>query len=47
MGSIEDILSNNVDLVFLPHPVGHFVGLDVHDTYRGPTVIFQTKRKKK
>ena len=30
-GSIQSLLENNVDRVFMPHSIGHFLGMDVHD----------------
>jgi Xaa-Pro dipeptidase len=31
-GSVDDILRHEIVRVFMPHGLGHFVGLDVHDT---------------
>ncbi|KYR02984.1 peptidase D [Tieghemostelium lacteum] len=30
-GSVEDLVKNDVGLVFFPHGLGHFFGLDTHD----------------
>ena len=30
-GSVQAMLENNVDRVFMPHALGHFLGMDVHD----------------
>lgn len=30
-GSIDALLAKRVDRVFMPHGLGHFLGLDVHD----------------
>jgi len=38
-GSLSDLDENNISRIFLPHGVGHFVGLDVHDGYSTPTIL--------
>jgi Xaa-Pro dipeptidase len=30
-GSVEGLLEAGVDMLFMPHGLGHFLGLDVHD----------------
>ncbi len=30
-GSVEALLKKGIDRVFMPHGLGHFLGLDVHD----------------
>jgi Xaa-Pro dipeptidase len=30
-GSVEGLLEAGVDRLFMPHGLGHFLGLDVHD----------------
>ena len=37
-GSISEIISKGIVSIFLPHGVGHFIGIDVHDTYVSPSV---------
>ena len=31
-GSVDALLDNNIDKLFMPHALGHFLGMDVHDT---------------
>jgi len=33
VGNMSDLLSNGISRLFYMHGLGHFVGLDVHDTY--------------
>lgn len=35
-GDLDTIIDNDIASVFMPHGLGHFVGLDVHDTYITP-----------
>ena len=30
-GSLQALLENDIDRVFMPHAFGHFLGMDVHD----------------
>lgn len=30
-GSVQSLLENDIDRVFMPHSIGHFLGMDVHD----------------
>jgi Xaa-Pro dipeptidase len=30
-GDVEDLIAKGVMRVFMPHGLGHFVGVDVHD----------------
>ena len=30
-GSIDALLENSIDKLFMPHGLGHFLGMDVHD----------------
>eukprot|EP00877_Chromochloris_zofingiensis_P013741 jgi/Chrzof1/8620/Cz03g17190.t1 len=34
-GSVDALLANKIDRVFMPHGLGHFLGLDVHDVGTG------------
>jgi len=38
-GTESDLLANKISSYFLPHGVGHFVGLDVHDTGTYPKIL--------
>jgi Xaa-Pro dipeptidase len=40
--SVEEMLEKKVDRVFMPHGLGHFVGLDVHDV--GQKVSYKSQR---
>ena len=31
-GSVDALIDNEIDKIFMPHSLGHFLGLDVHDT---------------
>ena len=39
---VDELLLNKVDRVFMPHGLGHFVGLDVHDV--GQKVSYKNLR---
>lgn len=44
-GSLEELLDAGVDKLFLPHNVGHFLGLDVHDmSGTGPVPVVLQER---
>ena len=30
-GSVDALIDNEIDKIFMPHSLGHFLGLDVHD----------------
>ena len=30
-GSVDALFDNNIDKLFMPHALGHFLGMDVHD----------------
>jgi len=40
--TVEELLQKKVDRVFMPHGLGHFVGLDVHDV--GQKVSYKSQR---
>ena len=40
--SVEEMLEKKIDRVFMPHGLGHFVGLDVHDV--GQKVSYKSQR---
>ncbi len=42
-GSIDALLDNNIDKLFMPHGLGHFLGMDVHDVSPSGPVPEQLK----
>ena len=42
-GSVDALVENEIDKVFMPHSLGHFLGLDVHDTSPSGPVPDQLK----
>jgi Xaa-Pro dipeptidase len=38
-GSDEDLAANHIAALFMPHGLGHFVGLDTHDVGGYPAGI--------
>lgn len=42
-GSVDALLDNNIDKIFMPHSLGHFLGLDVHDVSPSGPVPDQLK----
>jgi len=40
-GSMEDLMKSGVYSIFYPHGLGHFIGLDVHDTTTFPSILEQ------
>jgi len=38
-GSLEEMISHRVCGLFFPHGLGHYLGLDVHDTTINPSVL--------
>ena len=38
-GDIEDMMRVHLGAVFMPHGLGHFMGLDIHDVNGFPEVI--------
>lgn len=37
-GSVDDMLAAHVGAVFMPHGLGHFIGIDTHDVGGYPGV---------
>ena len=37
-GSIDDLLKHHIGALFMPHGLGHFLGIDTHDCGGYPTV---------
>ena len=40
-GEVEDMMKVHLGATFMPHGLGHFLGLDVHDVHGYPKVISQ------
>lgn len=38
-GDVDDMMKVNLGAVFMPHGLGHFMGLDVHDVHGYPEVL--------
>lgn len=43
-GNVDDMMKVHLGAVFMPHGLGHFLGLDVHDVHGYPPV-WKTKSK--
>jgi len=40
--SIDELFANRIDVLFMPHKLGHFVGLEVHDI--GKDIKFRSEQ---
>lgn len=41
-GDVEDMMQERLGAVFMPHGLGHFMGIDVHDVGGYPQVRWAT-----